>query len=169
MPSIYKTASQISFNGPVVIQLTLTAGIQFTDAASVDTKLVTEHGIWKYPAQAQGGRISMPTPESGRGRMCRLAALYVKFGASTNWTLSIVGIDNTVTRPANASGTPYPSSDKLLYLEPAIVVDSGTAVTSLAKSYDNLFLMPGQDMVLTTTAASSPTARFYFLPVPTSI
>src|SRR5690349_6537029 len=112
----YKTTSNITFSQPCVIQQWMTGANQFSDTAPVDTLLVFENGIWKYPQQAVGGRVQIPaTTSNGPSCMVRLYALYAAFGASASYTVSVVG------NPDNTTGEPYPAASTALYREGTMV------------------------------------------------
>jgi hypothetical protein len=156
----YKTTADITFRQPCVIQQWMTGANQFGDVAPVDTQLVFEHGIWKYPQQATGGRVQIPATEAnGPSCMVRLYALYAAFGASASYTLQVMG------NPDNTSNEPYPSASAALYREGTMVVASGTTTTNLALQGNLALIMPGQKLVLISTAGSAALARFYFAPV----
>jgi hypothetical protein len=146
----------------------MTGGAQFTDAPPLDvvggTGLVFEHGVWKYPQQAVGGRFKVSSLQSAP---VRLTGVMADFGASTAWTLSVVGIDGTGARPDNTSGEPYAAADAALFREGAIQVASGTdryLALNLNSTANDKFVivLPGQDVVLTTAAGVAPLARLTF-------
>jgi hypothetical protein len=128
MPTVAKTTSDIHFGSWTTIQMRATLGNQLTDLAPLDDlggpgpNLAFENGIWKYPQQDDCGRVEIP---SDLGFPLRLVTVMADFGAITDWTLHIAGIDGTAQRPNNLSNTPYPSADAALYQEKNIVIASG--------------------------------------------
>lgn len=172
MTTFRRYTNQVSIQDWTTVQMQMSAGNQFTDAAPLDDVsgtgvgpfLMFEKGIWKYPQQAVGGRFTVPT---GIAKPVRLVGVMADFGANTAYTISVKGIDGSVSRPDNTSGTPYPAADAALYREGDIVVNSGnTRYLSLnfnTTANDHFTILhPGMDLVVTTAAGSSPLVRLTF-------
>ncbi len=167
-----KLTNQITIQHWTAVQMRMTAGAQFTDASPLDDVggggagpfLVMERGIWKYPQQAVGGRFTIPRTT---GKPVRLMGVMADFGIATAYSLSIRGIDNSLNRPDNTTGEPYDIADAPLYRELDIDISAGSArylSLNFNTSANDRFavLQPGQDLVLTTVAGSSPLVRFTF-------
>lgn len=151
MPSIFKTAADINFDGLVAVQQACSG--QFTSAAPSDVELVFENGIWKYPILAAAGAVVVP-------QTVRLTGLTANLGASTAWTLNIA------PNAANTSATPYPAVDANDYLEGTYVLASGTG-QYLYFEYPSTGLpvvFKGQKIYMTTVAGTNPIMRMVFRP-----
>lgn len=153
MSNVYRTADQIPFPGPVLVQLGSTAGNALGNNVPADAKLVVENGIWKYPQLASSGAVVVTRP-------CRLVGVFADLGASGAWTLMLAG------NASNSSGTPYPGGDAALYVEPAVQIAGATSrYITLSHPHDALpLLMPGQRVYLTAPAGAT-TAQFLFAPM----
>jgi hypothetical protein len=172
MANINKTTAQITIQHWTQIQMRMSGAAQFTDALPLDDVsgsgtgpfLVMEHGIWKYPQQAVGGRFKIP---SGTGKPVRLVGVLADFGAVTAYTISICGIDNSAARPDNISNTPYTAARAPLYRELDVQIASGNTrylATNFNVSANDKYavLAPGQDIVVTTAAGVEPMIRMTF-------
>lgn len=171
MTTVRRYTNQISIQDWTTVQMWMTAGNQFTDAAPLDDVsgtgvgpfLMFEKGIWKYPQQGVGGRFTVP---ASIAKPVRLVGVMADFGANTAYTLSVNGIDGG-TRPDNTSNTPYPAADAPLYREGDIEIKSGTS-RYLALNFNTTandsfaILHPGMDLVVTTAAGVSPLVRLTF-------
>lgn len=170
--STRKYTNQISIQDWTTVQMWASAGNQLADSAPSDDVsgvgtgpfLVLEHGIWKYPQQASAGRFRVP---ANTNKPVRLVGVMADFGANTAYTVTIAGIDNTLQRPDNVSGVPYPAADAALYREGDIQVLSGTSrylSTNLNSSGNGYLaiLSPGMDVYVTTAAGVQPLVRLIF-------
>jgi hypothetical protein len=167
MPTIPKTTGDITWGPYTVIQHGLSAG-QFGDNQPLDDVagggvgpfLVHENGIWKYPEQANAGRVTNAPGKSGGPLF--LLSFMADLGANSVWSLH-------VTNSSNTTGTPYPALDAAKYTEGDITADSGTD-RYISKAYNvsqgvdkGFIIMPGQRLyLLTTAAAAGARARFAF-------
>lgn len=167
MPTIAKTTADITWGPFTCIQHGLSAG-QFGDNQPLDDVggggtgpfLVFENGIWKYPAQANVGRVTNAAGRSGGPLF--LLNFMADLGANSAWSLNI-------TNDSNTSGTPYPTGDAGLYTEGVITVASGTA-RYINQSYNvsqgvdaGFIILPSQRIyLLTTAAAAGARVRFTF-------
>jgi hypothetical protein len=165
MPTLPKSTASIAYASYTVIQHVLSGAGQFGDTAPLDDVsgvgtgpfLVFENGIWKYPAQASVGRVTMPADQGPMKLLCLMADL----GTSNAWALHVAKADN-------ASDTPYPSADAALYTEGDIVVATGTSrYISTAYNFEQtgsgFILTPGQRLYFTTAGATgAAVVRFTF-------
>ena len=170
MPIAPKKTSDIVVGNWTTIQMRLTAGNDFGDVQPLDDLLgpgpylVMEKGIWKYPAQAVGGRVSINPAVSAPVRLITVAA---DFGASIPWSIHVAGSDGTAGGPDNLSGTPYDVADAPLYREGDITVYSTTSRYAahnfnIVANGDTALLYPGQRFYIITTGAVSPVVRVTF-------
>lgn len=163
MATDYRTTASIVFKSSLVIQQKSSG--QFGNNIPVDTNLVWENGIFKYPAQASCGAILVPVATTTMpSSAVRLYAIQADLGASTAWELHIAG------NASNTTGTPYPSGSAASYLEGDVIVASGTAryltaTYGIGSGSAATILVPGQTLYLTTATASSPVVRFFFTPL----
>lgn len=167
-----RTTANLQLGNLTTIQISLT-GAQFSDAQALDDVagggvgpfLVMERGIFKYPQQAVGGRIAVP---SDTGKVARLVLLQADLGASAGLTMHVAGIDGTGQRPNNTSGEPYDSGDAADYQEGDIVADTFATTQYISKSYNTgaaspaVILHPGQHLYFVSTAAVNPILRATF-------
>lgn len=161
MPNIYLPRTQITFHSPLIVQMRVLGGSQFGNNEPSDAALVRENGIWKYPALASTGRLTIPKAVVGLpppGAM-RLRALTASWGASTTWELHLLG------NPPNTTDTPYPAADAALYAEGDVLVDTQTGVANTSRAYGyngtEVIVLPGQSLYVVTTTANAGMVRFY--------
>jgi hypothetical protein len=163
----------LQFGNLTTIQISKTGANQFSDTQALDDIagggtgpfLVLERGIFKYPQQAVGGRIAIP---SNTGRPVRLACIAANLGApGATLAIHVAGFDGTGGRPDNLSGEPYEDSDAPLYREGDVLVDS-LAGQYISKNYDpqvvdtSILLHPGQHLYCISTGASAGLLRATF-------
>lgn len=161
-----KTTSQITFGTWTTIQMSLSGVADFADTAPLadvsgvgnGPHLVFDNGIWKYPRQAVGGRISIP---KSVGKPLRLVNMMADFGASVTWSVHVA------EEYLNTTDEPYPAAQQALYTTGDIQVHSGTS-RYVADNLDPAdagiaaLIWPGQKVYVLTTGATAPLVRFSF-------
>lgn len=163
MPTYAKLTSQIQIENWTTIQHRLTGAADFNatvpsdGAGGAGPYLVFENGIWKYPSQATGGRIDIPTSMSTPVKILMFMA---DFGASVPWLLHVAGTNNT-------TNTPYPAADAAKYSDGDLVVASGTS-RYVSRSFStsagdtSALVCPGQYVYVSTTGATGAVMRLTF-------